>query len=97
MSLGAADRATLRAVVESSDARVSPTDRLRALELLHEAGGGDDTPAGAELIRWVSNLPDDALDAELEGYLGAEVEHRVTAELARLAEHRAREAAELAT
>jgi hypothetical protein len=67
VSLGASERATLVAIIESSDPSVTANERLRAIKLLHAGGGADDD--GAMIIaRWVTNLPDDVLAHEMVAY-----------------------------
>lgn len=67
MSLGLTERAALLAIVESPDPRVTANERLRAIELLNEAGGSDDD-AALRLARWVAGLTDAELVREMAGF-----------------------------
>jgi hypothetical protein len=67
VSLGITERAALLAIVESPDPRVTANERLRAIELLREAGGADDDGT-LRLARWLSAMSDAELAAEMQGY-----------------------------
>lgn len=61
-------RAVLEGIAYGNDPKVTPGDRLRALEMLH--GGMDaDEDAADYIARYVASLSDEQLDRELEGYL----------------------------
>ena len=64
-----ADRTVaLEAIVYGNDARISPADRIRALEMLDRLGTEHDVPpAMLAFAAQVSELSGDALDAELAG------------------------------
>ncbi len=72
-------REYLEAIVESSDPRVRPVDRLKALELLHDLGGSEENCSQCAMqadisdeevddffVAWVLAVQDaDGFDAEL--------------------------------
>ena len=67
MTLGVSERLALQAIIESADPRVTANERLRAIELLAEAGGADDDGA-LRLARWLHGMSDDELVTVFRGY-----------------------------
>jgi hypothetical protein len=67
VSLGVAERAALQAIVESPDPRVTANERLRAIELLRDAGGADDEGT-LRLARWLASMSEDELMEVVHGY-----------------------------
>jgi hypothetical protein len=67
VNLGVAERETLLAIIETSDPRVSANERLRAIEMLSEAGGSDQNGA-LWIARWITAMSDDELAVVMRGF-----------------------------
>jgi uncharacterized tellurite resistance protein B-like protein len=66
----AAALAVLQAVMEAADSRVSANERLRAVEMYRELGGGESDAARALSIE-IAQMSDVELSSELAVHLGA--------------------------
>jgi hypothetical protein len=61
------ERAVLEAIAFGTDARISPSDRIRAIEMLKNLGGPQ-SAAMAQVLAEVEELSGEALDDALAGY-----------------------------
>ncbi len=81
MSLRPQDADALQAIVDSTDASVTMSHRLRAIELLAENAEYAPTDGALALARWVDEMTDAEVEAEIMAHFPPDVRERIAARM----------------